>query len=81
MSPQAPTPTAPPCLCAAPFSLRSADREGNETYVCRSCGTIALRNLAGWLWARADGSVLRWRRGASEFERLSGPVSQLQPAN
>lgn len=41
------TPKAPPCLCAAALSLRSADREGRETYVCRTCGTMALRS-ASW---------------------------------
>lgn len=72
---------APPCLCAANLSLRSADREGRETYLCRYCGTMALRSPRGWLWARADGAVLRWRRGASEIERLSVPVLQVADAD
>lgn len=69
-------PTPPPCLCAADLSLRSADCEGHEVYLCRRCRTLALRAPIGWLWARADGSVLRLRRGADELERLSGPTSE-----
>lgn len=67
-------PPAPPCLCGADLALRAADRSGHESYLCRSCRTMALRSSAGWLWARTDGSVLRWLRGADEIERLSGPV-------
>lgn len=70
------TPAPPPCLCAAELSLRSADRSSFECYLCRWCGTMALRNPQGWLWVRADGSVLRWRRGADSIERLAGPVGQ-----
>ena len=67
---------APPCLCAADLSLRSADKDGYETYACRSCRTLALRSPIGWIWCRADGSVLRWLRGADQIERLAGPVLQ-----
>ena len=67
---------AVPCLCASDLSLRSADREGREVYLCRRCQTFALRSPIGWVWARPDGSVLRWLRGAGEIERLSGPVPQ-----
>lgn len=69
-------PPAPTCLCAADLALRSADCEGHESYLCRICGTQALRSPAGWLWARPDGSVLRWVRGADSIERLSGPMPQ-----
>lgn len=73
------TPTAPLCLCAFTLSLRSADEDGYETYLCHHCQTQALRSPSGWLWARPDGSVLRWLRGADEIERLSGPTPENCP--
>ena len=72
-------PTPPPCLCGRDLSLRSADREGYETWACRRCQSHALRSPSGWLWARAHGSVLRWRRGADQIERLSGPTPENRP--